>query len=69
MLWHCVVVEFWKTHIFHYHDFQIIRAESEDEARSKYDELNNCNYYYGNVIGQVIEPKDKKEVVIKNRKS
>ena len=34
----------------HYRNFQIIRADSEIEAKSKYDEINNCQYYYGNVI-------------------
>jgi len=39
---------------FHYHDYQLIRADSEDEARKKYHELNNCSYYYGSVIGEVV---------------
>ena len=34
----------------YYRNFQIIRADSEIEAKSKYDEINNCQYYYGNVI-------------------
>lgn len=37
-----------------YHrNFQIIRADSEIEAKSKYDEINNCRYYYGNVIRKI----------------
>ena len=38
---------------FHYHKYQIIRADSEDEARNKYNELNNCNYFYGTVMCQI----------------
>lgn len=38
---------------FHYHDYQIIRADSRDEARCKYNELNNCGYFYGSVMGQI----------------
>ena len=34
----------------HYEDFQIIKADSADEARQKYDELNHCEYYYGSVL-------------------
>lgn len=39
---------------FHYHDYQLIRAESKDEAKKKYNELNNCSYYYGSVVGEVV---------------
>lgn len=38
---------------FHYHNFQVIRADSAEEARRKYDELNNCSYYYGSVMSQI----------------
>lgn len=38
---------------FHYKDYQIIRADSEDEARKKYNQLNNCSFYYGYVIKQI----------------
>lgn len=37
----------------HYRDYQLIRADSEDEARRVYDFLNDCTYYYGSVISQV----------------
>jgi hypothetical protein len=37
----------------HYEDYQLIRADSEDEARRAYDFLNDCTYYYGSVICQV----------------
>lgn len=39
----------------HYDNYQLIRAESKDEAKKKYNELNNCNYFYGSVIGEVVE--------------
>lgn len=34
----------------HYEDYQVIRADSECEAVKKYNEINNCSYYYGSVI-------------------
>lgn len=40
--------EFWYT------DFQIIHANSEEEAVKKYNEINKCVYYYGYLIGKVI---------------
>lgn len=35
---------------FYYENYQIIKADSEYEARKKYDQINNCSYYYGSVI-------------------
>ena len=35
---------------FRYENYQIIKADSEYDARKKYDELNKCTYYYGSVI-------------------
>lgn len=37
----------------HYEDYQIIYADSADEARKKYNEINKCSYYYGSVIRQI----------------
>ena len=37
----------------HYRDYQLIRADSEREAKEKYDKLNNCSYFYGRVMGQI----------------
>ena len=37
----------------HYTDHQVIRASSEDEARQKYNELNHCSYFYGQVLGLI----------------
>lgn len=34
-------------------DYQLIRADSEKEAVEKYNELNKCTYYYGEVINRV----------------
>ena len=34
----------------HYADYQIIHADSADEAVQKYDEINNCCFYYGKVL-------------------
>ena len=36
-----------------YSDYQLINAESETEAREKYNRMNNCNFYYGHVIKQI----------------
>lgn len=38
---------------FHYHNYQIIRADSKREAEEKYNKLNNCSYFYGSVMGKV----------------
>lgn len=37
----------------HYEDYQIIRADTADEARRKYNKINNCSYFYGSVMRQV----------------
>ena len=34
----------------YYKDYQIIRADSIEEARDKYNELNSCSYFYGQVL-------------------
>ena len=41
---------------FHHEFFQIIRADSPEEAERTYDIINNSSYYYGQVIGCVDEP-------------
>lgn len=33
-----------------YEDYQIIYADSEQEAKEKYNNLNHCTHYYGTVI-------------------
>lgn len=34
----------------YYRDYQIISADNDEEARNKYNELNNCSYFYGDVV-------------------
>lgn len=34
-----------------YKNKQIIWAYNADEARKLYNEINRCNYYYGEVLG------------------
>lgn len=34
----------------YYSNYQIINANSACEARKKYNEINDCEYYYGSVI-------------------
>lgn len=40
---------------WYYEDYQIIHADSADAARSIYNDLNKCNYFYGSVIGRLVE--------------
>ena len=35
---------------FHYMDYQIIHADSDEDAEKKYNELNRCTYYYADCI-------------------
>lgn len=39
--------------IFHYYNYQVIRANSVEEARKKYLELNVCDYYNVFVLGEL----------------
>ena len=41
---------------YHHEEFQIIRADSPEEAKKTYDKINGCRYFKGNVIGCVDEP-------------
>ena len=38
-----------------YRDFQIISADSQKEAKDKYDEINHCTYFKGMCIGECHE--------------
>lgn len=38
---------------FHYHNFQVIKANTKEEAVETYNKINNCSYYYGTVIKQI----------------
>ena len=39
---------------FTYSRYQLIDAENKEEAVTIYNEKNRCSYYYGHVIGEVI---------------
>lgn len=39
---------------FHYEDYQIIHANSEDEVVEKYNKINKCSYYYSSIIGKIL---------------
>lgn len=41
---------------FHHEDFQVIYADSPECAKKSYEELNNCEFYHGDVIGCIDEP-------------
>lgn len=40
-----------------YHDFEIIEANSQDEAREKYNKIHNCSYFYGICLAENINGK------------
>ena len=33
-----------------YADYQIIHADTVQDVKKKYDEINNCSYFYGKVL-------------------
>ena len=37
----------------YYEDYQVIYADSAEEARCKYNKINNCSYFYGEVMSQI----------------
>lgn len=37
----------------HYEDYQVINADSAEEAVKKYNKINNCSYFYGKVMSQI----------------
>ncbi len=37
---------------FHYHNYQDIIAYTDKEAIKIYNKKNNCDYYYGSIIGK-----------------
>lgn len=39
--------EIWYTY------YQIIHADSPEEAKKKYDEINKCSYFYGKVLQEL----------------
>lgn len=38
-------------------EFNIIQAASRREAEDKYNKINNCSYYYGRCIGEIVDTK------------
>lgn len=34
----------------YYTNYQLIKADSEEEAYEKYNKINNCSFYYGCVL-------------------
>lgn len=38
-----------------YERFQVIEAETPKEAKDKYNEINNCDYFYGRTICEYTE--------------
>ena len=36
-----------------YTDYQIISANSEEEAREIYNKLNNCTFFFGTVLEKI----------------
>lgn len=47
-----------------YQRFQVIEAETPKEAEDKYNEINNCNYFYGRTI---CEYTDRASYLLKSR--
>jgi hypothetical protein len=44
---------------FTYSDFDVIDANSRDEAREIYNKKHNCSYFYGTCMAEKIEGKIK----------
>ena len=40
-----------------YQDFDIIEANSRDEAREKYNKKHNCSYFYGTCLAEKVDGK------------
>ena len=38
-----------------YRNYQYIFADTKEDAKRKYDRLNDCSFYYGVVLGRVTE--------------
>lgn len=38
---------------FHYESYQVIHADTKEQAVKMYNTLNKCNYYYGECIGMI----------------
>jgi hypothetical protein len=42
-----------------YQDFDIIEAETQDEAREKYNKKHDCSYFYGTCLAEKVDGKIK----------
>lgn len=40
-----------------YEDFDIIEAETQEEARAKYNRKNKCSYFYGTCLAEKVNGK------------
>ena len=40
-----------------YQDHDIIEANSQDEAREKYNKKHNCSYFYGTCLAEKVDGK------------
>lgn len=49
---------------FAYEDYQIIEATNEKEAEDIYNQVNECEYYYGHCVGTVVEINGEECIVI-----
>lgn len=38
-----------------YSDYEIIEAQSAEEAENNYNAKHNCNFFYGCVVGEIVE--------------
>lgn len=49
---------------FTYENYQVIEANNENDAENIYDDINNCEYYFGHCIGTVVEINGEECIVI-----
>ena len=49
---------------FAYEDYQVIEANNEEEAEDIYDNINDCEYYFGHCVGSVVEINGEECIVI-----
>jgi hypothetical protein len=47
-----------------YSKYQIIEAETEEDAVKEYNSKNNCSYYYGKCLGEYNESTGRVEVSV-----
>lgn len=42
----------------YYSNYQIIEADNKEAARHTYNEINECSYFYGEVLAKVNDPNE-----------